>query len=192
MRDPTNPSRRVHIPARLRKGRVASIKILSITSSPLDTDSFVNSLSPDDDQPSSSNNAIQHLCNTTTAPRPLLPLPPADSFAYKKVANKVRPVAATLPKNFRNIRRIPVDPLLSLTPLPTHLPNFTPGERLTQERLDALSLNADGFLQPEEEKLLLYVLKANEMGLAWMEEEKGRFSDEYFSPVKIPVIEHIP
>jgi hypothetical protein len=30
------------------------------------------------------------------------------------------------------------------------------------------------------------------MGLAWLEAEKGRFSDEYFSPVKIPVIEHIP
>ena len=30
------------------------------------------------------------------------------------------------------------------------------------------------------------------MGLAWEEEEKGRFSDEYFSPVKIPIIEHIP
>jgi hypothetical protein len=30
------------------------------------------------------------------------------------------------------------------------------------------------------------------MGLAWEEEEKGRFSDEYFLPVKIPIIEHIP
>jgi hypothetical protein len=73
-----------------------------------------------------------------------------------------------------------------------HPPSFTPGECLTQEHLDALDLNADGFLQPEEEKLLLYVLKANEMGLAWIEEEKGRFSDKYFSPVKIPIIEHIP
>jgi hypothetical protein len=25
-----------------------------------------------------------------------------------------------------------------------------------------------------------------------MEAEKGRFRDEYFSPVKIPIIEHIP
>ena len=36
-----------------------------------------------------------------------------------------------------------------------------------------LALNADGFLQPEEHKLLLHILKANEMGLAWTEEEKG-------------------
>ena len=108
------------------------------------------------------------------------------------MANKVRPVAATLPEDFRNIRRIPEDPLLTLLVLPTHPPNFTPGERLTQEHLDALSLNANGFLQPEEEKLLTYVLKMNEMGLAWTEAEKGRFCDEYFSPVKISVIEHTP
>jgi len=25
-----------------------------------------------------------------------------------------------------------------------------------------------------------------------MEAEKGRFHDEYFSPVKIPIVEHIP
>jgi hypothetical protein len=67
-----------------------------------------------------------------------------------------------------------------------------PGKCLTQECLDALGLNANGFLQPEEEKLLYHILKMHEEGLAWTEEEKGRFSDEYFSPVKIPIIEHIP
>ena len=28
--------------------------------------------------------------------------------------------------------------------------------------------------------------------MAWTEAEKGRFCDDYFSPVKIPVIEHVP
>ncbi len=37
-----------------------------------------------------------------------------------------------------------------------------------------------------------HILKLNELGLAWTEEEKGCFQDDYFSPVKIPVIEHIP
>ena len=55
-----------------------------------------------------------------------------------------------------------------------------------------MSLNANGFLQPEEEKLLIHILRMNEMGLAWTEAEKGRFSDEYFTPVKILVIEHTP
>ena len=61
-----------------------------------------------------------------------------------------------------------------------------------QEHLAALCLNSDGFLQPEEEKLLIHVLRMNKMGLAWVEAEKGRFSNEYFTPVKIPVIEHTP
>ena len=112
--------------------------------------------------------------------------------AYKKVAKKVRPVPTSLPEDFRTIRRIPSDPLLSLPELPHHPPNFSPGNRLNQERLDALKLNQDNFLWPEELKLLQHILKLNELGLAWTEEEKGRFRDDYFSPVKIPVIEHIP
>ena len=191
VRDPTNPSHRVYIPARPRKGRIASVKVISVVTNANDS---VNYFPPSSVKSHSINCAAQR--NPSPAPRALPPLPPPDTaaltLAYKKVANKVRPVAATLPEDFRNIRRIPVDPLLSLTPLPTHPPDFTPGKRLTQERLDALALNADGFLQPEEQKLLLHILKTNEMGLAWEEEEKGRFSDEYFSPVKIPVIEHIP
>jgi RNase H-like domain found in reverse transcriptase len=34
-------------------------------------------------------------------------------------------------------------------------------------------------------------LVLNELGLAWTEAEKGRFRDDYFAPVKIPVIEHV-
>jgi len=61
-----------------------------------------------------------------------------------------------------------------------------------QERLDKLNLNSDSFLWPEELKLVHHVLKLNERMLAWTEAEKGRFRNEYFAPVKIPVIEHIP
>ena len=32
----------------------------------------------------------------------------------------------------------------------------------------------------------------NESGLAWTEDEKGRFCNNYFTPVKIPAIEHVP
>jgi hypothetical protein len=120
------------------------------------------------------------------------PLPPSNNmavlvFKYKKVAQKVRPVPATLPEGFRNICHIPVDPLLSLPPLPTHPPDFMPRERLTQECLDKLALNSHKFLWPEEIKLLHYVLRINELGLAWTEVEKGHFSDEYFSLVRISV-----
>jgi hypothetical protein len=108
------------------------------------------------------------------------------------VAKKVRPVPASLPEDFRSIHRIPSDPLLTLPPLSAHPPDFTPGTRLTQESLDALGLDSGNFLWPEELKLLHHVLKLNEFGLAWSEAEKGRFWDDYFSPVKIPVIEHVP
>jgi len=114
------------------------------------------------------------------------------SLAYKKVAKKVRLVPTTLPENFRNIRRIPEDPLLSLPPLPIHPPNFVSGQRLTQERLDALELNRFDFLWPKELKLLQHILLLNKTRLAWTDEEQGRFCNDYFSPVKIPVIEHIP
>jgi len=48
------------------------------------------------------------------------------------------------------------------------------------------------FLWPEERQLVAQVLRLNEKGLAWDETEKGRFRKDYFSPVKIPVQEHVP
>jgi len=101
-------------------------------------------------------------------------------------------VAASLPEDFRIIRRIPEDPLLSLLPLPTDPPLFIPGSRLTQERLDALNINRYNFLWPEEVKLVHHILKTNEHALAWTEAERSRFRDDYVSPVKIPTIAHTP
>ena len=115
-----------------------------------------------------------------------------EALAYKKAAKKVHPVAASLPEDFRVIRRRPEDPLLSLPALPSHPPEFLPGTRLTQDRLDALELDKPNFLWPEEVKLAMHVLKVNEMALAWTEAERGRFRDEYFSPVKIPTVAHTP
>jgi len=120
------------------------------------------------------------------------PNPSTLTYKYKKVDQKVQSVLSTLYKDFRNICHIPINPLLSLPSLPTHLPNFAPGKWLTQECLDELNLNVHNFLWPEDVKLLHHVLKINKSGLAWTEAEKGQFKDEYFSPVKIPVVEHIP
>ena len=50
------------------------------------------------------------------------------SLAYKKVANKTRPIATTLPEEFRIVRRILSDPLAKLLILPTHPPDFDPKE----------------------------------------------------------------
>lgn len=125
---------------------------------------------------------INELLNTTET----------QSFAYKKVANHIKPVATTLPEDFRIVRRIPCNPLESMPTLPTHPPEFTPGLRYTTERMKVMNINPDGFLWPEEVKLIHHLIKSQELGLAWTEDEKGKFSDEYFEPITIPTIEHIP
>lgn len=118
--------------------------------------------------------------------------PVTHTFAYKKVANRVKPVATTMPQHARIHRRFPEDPLHSLPPLGPCPPMFSPGKRLTAERLAGLGVLDNKFLWPEERKLAAHVLHNNEMAMAWDETEKGRFRDEYFDPVVIPTIEHIP
>ncbi|KAJ3555802.1 hypothetical protein NP233_g12120 [Leucocoprinus birnbaumii] len=119
-------------------------------------------------------------------------IPEAASLAYKKVANRIKPVATTLPENFRIVRRVPTDPLADMPILPTHPPDFTPGSRYTLERKQSMNVNPEGFLFPEEEKLVHHLIKLQELGFAWTEDEKGKFSSEYFDPVTIPTVEHIP
>lgn len=76
--------------------------------------------------------------------------------------------------------------------LPTQPPDFTPGLHYTQERKDEMHLNKDGFLWPKEEKLAHYLLKEQELGFAWTEDKKGKFSADYSDLVIIPTIEHVP
>ncbi|KZS91499.1 hypothetical protein SISNIDRAFT_392500, partial [Sistotremastrum niveocremeum HHB9708] len=53
---------------------------------------------------------------------------------YKPVAQKVNPVPGTLPDEFKIVRKFPEDPLLSLPSVPTIIPPFVYGTRLTEER----------------------------------------------------------
>jgi len=176
VRDPADPACRIYLATCPRTGHTSAVKMVSVRNT---------TVSP-----------MPLSATLTAAPHALPPLPPVDPsilvLKYKRVDQKVRPVAATLPEEFCNVCRIPEDPLLMLPLLPTHPPDFMPGERLTQECLDTLNLNANDFLWPEELKLVQFVLRTNEKALAWTEAEKGRFRDDYFSPVKIPVIEHTP
>ncbi|KDQ09755.1 hypothetical protein BOTBODRAFT_74174, partial [Botryobasidium botryosum FD-172 SS1] len=89
-----------------------------------------------------------------------------------------------------------------LPPLPVSPPPFTPGVRYTQERHDAFPVNPSGFLTPDEERLVHHIIRTHEHAFAhgplappttaWNESEKGRFRDDYFDPVIIPTIEHVP
>ena len=115
-----------------------------------------------------------------------------ENLAYKKVENKIRPVATTLPDEYRIVRRKHPDPLHNLPPLPHHAPPFVPGKWFTEERRQALAINSSGFLWPEEELLATHLILMHEDAFAWNEMEKGSFRDEWFDPIVIPVIEHVP
>jgi len=66
-------------------------------------------------------------CYQDSALELLFQASPQPVLAYKKVTRKVQPVSALLPEDYWIIWHIPIYPLLSLPPLPTHPPDFTPG-----------------------------------------------------------------
>jgi hypothetical protein len=111
---------------------------------------------------------------------------------YKKVANRVRPVEAETPPEYRIERNITGDPLADLPTLPTNPPEFAPGVRYTEERAKKLRINESGFMWPEEEKLAHHLIREQEMAFAWDESEKGMFNTEYFPPIRVATVPHDP
>ena len=55
-----------------------------------------------------------------------------------------------------------------------------------------MNVNQDQFLWPKEEKLTYHLIKLQEFAFAWTEDEKGKFSSDYFDLVMIPTVEYIP
>jgi len=134
----------------------------------------------------------KRIAETTTFTPSLLEKPPfVSSLLYKKVANKVKPVATTLPENFRIIRRHHPDPLAGMLPLPVCPPDFVPKGRFTRERRDQMALGK-GLLWPEEVKLAEWIIGAHDTAFAWVDSERGAFNPEYFAPIEIPHIAHVP
>jgi hypothetical protein len=174
--DPADQSRIIQVPTKARRATIGIITTLALQTPPC--------MSAIDQHGPTFAQQITH--------QHIFPDPPIPVLAYKKAAKKVHPVAASLPEDFRIVRRRPEDPLLTLLPLPTKPPYFIPGLRLTQERLNTMNINRYKFLWPEEEHLAQHVLKTNEHALAWTEAERGHFHDDYLAPVKIPTIAHTP
>ena len=115
----------------------------------------------------------------------------AETLTYKKVANRIKPVTTMLPEKFCIVHHIPSDPLAKLPIMPTWLPSFTPGVQYTEEQMKAQDINSSGFLTEEEEKLIHHLIHVHENSFAWTEEEKGKFSNDYFDPVVILTVEHM-
>ena len=117
----------------------------------------------------------------------------AQSFtAYKRVDRKVKPVPGTFPEDARVTRQFPEDPLLSLPYLSPNPPKFIPTTKFTLKRMEALEINVDEFLSPEEENLFRHVMALNEEAICFEEAERGTFKESYFSPYIIPTVPHVP
>ena len=52
--------------------------------------------------------------------------------------------------------------------------------------------HSDGFLSTEEMKLLHHFMMLQNEGFTWTDTERGCFKKEYFPPIEIPTVPHIP
>lgn len=115
----------------------------------------------------------------------------AQIFAtYKPVDRRVKPVSGTFPQDALVQRAFPHAPLEGLPKLSKIPPNFIPSTHISEERLKLININGDGFLWPEEEKLFIQVMLANERTLAFEETDRGTLREDYFSPYIMPTIPH--
>src|SRR5882724_9895088 len=89
----------------------------------------------------------------------------------------------TLPGEHHILHHIPSDPLISLPVLLKHPPGFVPSEKFTEERREKMKINPSGFLWPEEEKLVPFLIKAQEEAIAWDPTEHGNFRKITLSPL---------
>jgi hypothetical protein len=122
-------------------------------------------------------------------------VPPVAIFGkkYKPVAQKVQPVIGALPQEFRIVHNIIGEPLRTIPRLKPQPPAFIPTNRYTQERKDAIDdAHHNNFLLPEERKLMHHFMMLQNEGFAWCDPERGHFKAEFFPPVEIPTVPHIP
>ena len=114
-------------------------------------------------------------------------------YKYKPVALKTRPVVQELPSIFRIKREIIGDPLAEMPKLSHHPPYFVPTGRYTQERKEKIEkVHSGNFLLPEERKLMHHFMMQQDKGFAWDDSERGRFREDFFPPIDIPVVPHKP
>jgi hypothetical protein len=114
-------------------------------------------------------------------------------YKYKPVALKTRPVVQELPAEFRIKREIIGDPLAEMPELSPNPPDFVPTGRYTQERKDQIDkVHGGNFLLPEERKLVHHFMMLQSYGFAWEDSERGRFREDFFPPIDIPVVPHKP
>jgi RNase H-like domain found in reverse transcriptase len=114
-------------------------------------------------------------------------------YKYKPVALKTKPVIGELPAEFRIRREIVGDPLTDMPSLSANPPDFEPRGRYTLDRKERMDERHKGdFLSNEEKKLMHHFMMLQNEGFAWEDSERGRFREDFFLPIDIPVIPHKP
>ena len=114
-------------------------------------------------------------------------------YKYKPVALKTRPVVQELPAKFRIKREIIGDPLAEMPKLSHHPPHFVPTGRYTQERMEKIeNVHGGNFLLPDERMLMHHFMMQQDKGFAWDDSERGRFREDFFPPIDMPVVPHKP
>jgi hypothetical protein len=112
---------------------------------------------------------------------------------YKPVALKTRPVLADLPERFRIVRNITGDPIADIPILTPNPPPFVPTGRYTAAHRDIIDKAHPGdFLWPAERDLMHHFMCLQNRGFAWDDSQRGRFREDFFPPIVMPVIEHKP
>ena len=79
-------------------------------------------------------------------------------------------------------------PVLSRNP-----PDFEPKGRYSLERKEHMDkVHGQGFLLPEEMKLVHHLIAEQNAAFTWDDLERGSFREDFFPPVQIPVVPHKP
>ncbi|EKM50403.1 uncharacterized protein PHACADRAFT_178145 [Phanerochaete carnosa HHB-10118-sp] len=111
--------------------------------------------------------------------------------AYKKADRKVKSVSAVFSEDARVNRQFSEDSMASLPTLSPNPPKFTPdGGQLSQENLEAMNINPDGFIWPEEENLFCTLLQTHQNHFVFEDSQRDTFREDYFSSYIIPVVLH--
>jgi hypothetical protein len=116
----------------------------------------------------------------------------AYSKKYKPVGVKVKPIITELPKEYRIVRDIKGDPLEGMPEVDIDPPAFVPGKRYGVDQYEIIQKKHEGFLGPEEMRIVHDIFLKQEMAFAWSDEQRGVFRPDFFPPVKMAVIPHVP
>ena len=73
-----------------------------------------------------------------------------------------------------------------------HLPPFALCRCYTQERKELFDKNNEGFLLPEERKLMHHFMMLHQDAFTWNDTKRRHFREDFFPPVDIPVVPHTP